>query len=57
MRRIVQRGFTPRSIRALEQRLRARAEAIVGAARARSGPVGCARPGFNGVKEPRVMAG
>ncbi|MEU7561933.1 cytochrome P450 [Streptomyces eurythermus] len=38
VRQIVQRGFTPRSIRALEQRLRARAEAIVAAARARSGP-------------------
>ncbi|CAL9313531.1 cytochrome P450 [Streptomyces sp. SudanB182_2057] len=38
VRQIVQRGFTPRSIRALEQRLRDRAEAIVAAARARSGP-------------------
>ncbi|GGS02801.1 MULTISPECIES: cytochrome P450 [Streptomyces] len=38
VRQIVQRGFTPRSIRALEQRLRARAEAIVAATRARSGP-------------------
>ncbi|MFI2757587.1 cytochrome P450 [Streptomyces echinatus] len=38
VRQIVQRGFTPRSIRALEDRLRARAEAIVAAARARSGP-------------------
>ncbi|MFF5470295.1 cytochrome P450 [Streptomyces achromogenes] len=38
VRQIVQRGFTPRSIRALEQRLRARAEAIVAAAHARSGP-------------------
>ncbi|AEY89100.1 cytochrome P450 hydroxylase [Streptomyces hygroscopicus subsp. jinggangensis 5008] len=37
VRQIVQRGFTPRSIRALEDRLRARAEAIA-AARARSGP-------------------
>ncbi|WP_333778649.1 cytochrome P450 [Streptomyces sp. IBSBF 3136] len=38
VRQIVQRGFTPRSIRALEDRLRSRAEAIVAAARARSGP-------------------
>ncbi|MFF4689120.1 cytochrome P450 [Streptomyces sp. NPDC001307] len=38
VRQIVQRGFTPRSIRALEDRLRARAEAIVTSARARSGP-------------------
>ncbi|OIK03542.1 cytochrome P450 [Streptomyces monashensis] len=38
VRQIVQRGFTPRSIRALEERLRARAESIVSAARARSGP-------------------
>ncbi|MFC9929932.1 cytochrome P450 [Streptomyces sp. NPDC127190] len=38
VRQIVQRGFTPRSIRALEGRLRARAEAIVAAARARTGP-------------------
>ncbi|GHI08092.1 steroid C27-monooxygenase [Streptomyces cellostaticus] len=38
VRQIVQRGFTPRSIRALEERLRSRAEAIVAAARARSGP-------------------
>ncbi|MET8580558.1 cytochrome P450 [Streptomyces collinus] len=38
VRQIVQRGFTPRSIRALEDRLRARAEGIVTAARARSGP-------------------
>ncbi|MBG7698198.1 cytochrome P450 [Streptomyces sp. MC1] len=38
VRQIVQRGFTPRSIRALEDRLRTRAEAIVAAARARSGP-------------------
>ncbi|MFJ5971597.1 cytochrome P450 [Streptomyces sp. NPDC093060] len=38
VRQIVQRGFTPRSIRALEERLRARAGAIVEAARARSGP-------------------
>ncbi|MBL1104691.1 cytochrome P450 [Streptomyces sp. 5-8] len=38
VRQIVQRGFTPRSIRALEDRLRARAEAIVAAARAGSGP-------------------
>ncbi|MFF3915697.1 cytochrome P450 [Streptomyces sp. NPDC001852] len=37
VRQIVQRGFTPRSIRALEERLRARAEAIVAGARARSG--------------------
>ncbi|MGW2699191.1 cytochrome P450 [Streptomyces sp. NPDC001340] len=38
VRQIVQRGFTPRSIRALEERLRARAGAIVEAARVRSGP-------------------
>ncbi|MFE9498400.1 cytochrome P450 [Streptomyces collinus] len=38
VRQIVQRGFTPRSIRALEDRLRARAEGIVTAARARPGP-------------------
>jgi cholest-4-en-3-one 26-monooxygenase len=38
VRQIVQRGFTPRSIRALEDRLRARAEAIAAAARARTGP-------------------
>ncbi|MGW2960061.1 cytochrome P450 [Streptomyces sp. NPDC001220] len=38
VRQIVQRGFTPRSIRALEDRLRARAGAITGAARAHSGP-------------------
>jgi cholest-4-en-3-one 26-monooxygenase len=38
VRQIIQRGFTPRSIRALEDRLRARAEAIVAAAGARSGP-------------------
>ncbi|WP_317443084.1 cytochrome P450 [Streptomyces collinus] len=38
VRQIVQRGFTPRSIRALEDRLRTRAEGIVTAARARSGP-------------------
>ncbi|MER6469522.1 cytochrome P450 [Streptomyces collinus] len=38
VRQIVQRGFTPRSIRALEDRLRARAEGIVTAARARTGP-------------------
>ncbi|TWV35129.1 cytochrome P450 [Streptomyces misionensis] len=38
VRQIVQRGFTPRSIRALEDRLRARAEAIVGAVRDRSEP-------------------
>ncbi|MET8947822.1 cytochrome P450 [Streptomyces sp. NPDC004542] len=38
VRQIVQRGFTPRSIRALEDRLRARARAIVESARARSGP-------------------
>ncbi|WP_369388904.1 cytochrome P450 [Streptomyces sp. CG1] len=37
VRQIVQRGFTPRSIRALEERLRTRAEEIVSAARARSG--------------------
>ncbi|MFF7751139.1 cytochrome P450 [Streptomyces sp. NPDC007971] len=38
VRQIVQRGFTPRSIRALEERLRSRAEAIVTAARAHAGP-------------------
>ncbi|ARP70014.1 cytochrome P450 [Streptomyces pluripotens] len=38
VRQIVQRGFTPRSIRALEDRLRSRAEAIVARARTRSGP-------------------
>ncbi|MFE1755204.1 cytochrome P450 [Streptomyces anandii] len=38
VRQIVQRGFTPRAIRALEERLRARAQAIVADARARSGP-------------------
>ncbi|QFZ76630.1 cytochrome P450 [Streptomyces fagopyri] len=38
VRQIVQRGFTPRAIRALEQRLRDRALAIVGSARAHSGP-------------------
>ncbi|MEU9973520.1 cytochrome P450 [Streptomyces sp. NPDC051014] len=38
VRQIVQRGFTPRSIRALEDRLRARALAITDAARAHSGP-------------------
>lgn len=38
VRQIIQRGFTPRSIRALEDRLRARAQAIVAAAGARSGP-------------------
>ncbi|MFJ9818167.1 cytochrome P450 [Streptomyces sp. NPDC101151] len=38
VRQIVQRGFTPRSIRALEDRLRNRARAIVEGARARSGP-------------------
>ncbi|MER6461018.1 cytochrome P450 [Streptomyces sp. NPDC001228] len=38
VRQIVQRGFTPRSIRALEERLRARALAITDAARAHSGP-------------------
>src|SRR3954470_23887823 len=37
VRQIVQRVFTPRAIRALEDRLRARAQAIVTAARARSG--------------------
>ncbi|KUN05086.1 steroid C27-monooxygenase [Streptomyces yokosukanensis] len=37
VRQIVQRGFTPRSIRALEERLRARAGSIVSAARDRSG--------------------
>ncbi|MEU5592468.1 cytochrome P450 [Streptomyces sp. NPDC020298] len=38
VRQIVQRGFTPRSIRALEDRLRARARAITESARARSAP-------------------
>ncbi|MEU7341536.1 MULTISPECIES: cytochrome P450 [unclassified Streptomyces] len=38
VRQIVQRGFTPRAIRALEQRLRDRARTIVEGARARSGP-------------------
>ncbi|MEU0338031.1 cytochrome P450 [Streptomyces bobili] len=38
VRQIVQRGFTPRSIRALEQRLRERATAIVAGARALDGP-------------------
>jgi cholest-4-en-3-one 26-monooxygenase len=38
VRQIVQRGFTPRAIRALEERLRARAQAIVDSARAHSGP-------------------
>ncbi|WP_171110963.1 MULTISPECIES: cytochrome P450 [unclassified Streptomyces] len=38
VRQIVQRGFTPRAIRALEERLRARAHAIVESARAHSGP-------------------
>ncbi|MER5790349.1 cytochrome P450 [Streptomyces sp. NPDC001980] len=38
VRQIIQRGFTPRSIRALEDRLQARAGAIVDAARAHSGP-------------------
>ncbi|MEU9291451.1 cytochrome P450 [Streptomyces sp. NPDC048275] len=38
VRQIVQRGFTPRAIRALEDRLRARAHAIVESARAHSGP-------------------
>jgi cholest-4-en-3-one 26-monooxygenase len=38
VRQIVQRGFTPRSIRALEERLRARAVDIVGAAREQPGP-------------------
>ncbi|MCG7203916.1 cytochrome P450 [Streptomyces arenae] len=38
VRQIIQRGFTPRSIRALEERLRARAGAIVEAARAHLGP-------------------
>ncbi|MFF3464734.1 cytochrome P450 [Streptomyces sp. NPDC002619] len=38
VRQIVQRGFTPRAIRALEERLRARALAIVESARAQSGP-------------------
>ncbi|MFD9515186.1 cytochrome P450 [Streptomyces mirabilis] len=38
VRQIVQRGFTPRAIRALEDRLRSRALAIVEGARAHSGP-------------------
>ncbi|WP_432137692.1 MULTISPECIES: cytochrome P450 [unclassified Streptomyces] len=38
VRQIVQRGFTPRSVRALEGRLRERAGAIVDGARRRSGP-------------------
>lgn len=38
VRQIVQRGFTPRAIRALEERLRSRALAIVEGARAHSGP-------------------
>ncbi|MGW7243168.1 cytochrome P450 [Streptomyces sp. NPDC054804] len=38
VRQIIQRGFTPRSIRALEDRLRARAGAITDAARAHPGP-------------------
>ncbi|MCF3131387.1 cytochrome P450 [Streptomyces olivochromogenes] len=38
VRQIVQRGFTPRSIRALEDRLRTRARSIVEAAVAHSGP-------------------
>ena len=38
VRQIVQRGFTPRAIRALEDRLRDRAHSIVAGARAHSGP-------------------
>ncbi|MFF1745805.1 cytochrome P450 [Streptomyces mirabilis] len=38
VRQIVQRGFTPRAIRALEERLRSRALAIVEGARTHSGP-------------------
>ncbi|MFI5688249.1 cytochrome P450 [Streptomyces sp. NPDC051636] len=38
VRQIIQRGFTPRSVRALEDRLRARARSIVASARAHSGP-------------------
>ncbi|MFF3657215.1 cytochrome P450 [Streptomyces olivochromogenes] len=38
VRQIVQRGFTPRAIRALEERLRSRALAIVEGARAHAGP-------------------
>lgn len=38
VRQIVQRGFTPRSIRALEERLRERATAIVSRARELDGP-------------------
>jgi cholest-4-en-3-one 26-monooxygenase len=38
VRQIVQRGFTPRAIRALEERLRARARAIVANAGAQTGP-------------------
>ncbi|MCQ9133962.1 cytochrome P450 [Streptomyces hilarionis] len=37
VRQIVQRGFTPRAIRGLEERLRARATAIVAAAREQGG--------------------
>jgi cholest-4-en-3-one 26-monooxygenase len=38
VRQIVQRGFTPRAIRALEERLRSRAQAIVQGALAHEGP-------------------
>ncbi|MFJ8631055.1 cytochrome P450 [Streptomyces sp. NPDC093568] len=38
VRQIVQRVFTPRAIRALEERLRTRARTIAATARARSGP-------------------
>src|SRR3954467_11843599 len=38
VRQIIQRGFTPRSIRALEERLRARARSIVETACAHAGP-------------------
>jgi cholest-4-en-3-one 26-monooxygenase len=38
VRQIVQRGFTPRAIRALEDRLRTRARAIVHSAREEQGP-------------------
>ncbi|POX46633.1 steroid C27-monooxygenase [Streptomyces sp. Ru71] len=38
VRQILQRGFTPRAIRSLQERLRSRAEAIVAQARAHPGP-------------------
>ncbi|MET9494634.1 cytochrome P450 [Streptomyces sp. NPDC006552] len=40
VRQIVQRGFTPRAIRSLEETLRARARSIVAAALRRAGPDG-----------------